>query len=138
MLKQIDHIGINVSDMNESLKKYKELFNVEPKYIEDIEYLQVRMAMIPVGEVMVELVTPLKPGEGFLAEMIAKNGEGLSHIAYLVDDIKLALKNLKEAGVKLVHEEPQLGAGGSQIAFIDEGETNSVPVELVERKGGKH
>ena len=134
MLKQIDHIGIAVYNIDESLLRYKKLFHLEPKHIETMKELSVRIAFIPVGEVMLELLQPLIPGKGRTAEFLAKNGEGVTHIAYRVDNLAMVLADMKKMGFRLRDERPRRGAGGSWIAFLSPEETNNIPIELVERE----
>ena len=135
MLKQIDHIGIAVRDLDESLELYERLFQVKAKHVEVIEHLSIRLAFIPVGEVMLELIEPLFPGKGRIGEFIDTHGEGFHHICYRVDNLRSLLVKMKDAGVRLREEEPQPGAAGSWIAFLRPEETNNVLTELVERKG---
>lgn len=134
MLKQVDHIGIAVYNIDESLKRYEKLFHLEAKHIETMEELSVRIAFIPVGEVMIELLQPLIPGKGRTSEFLEKHGEGITHIAYRVDNLATMLKDMKKTGFKLRDERPRSGAAGSWIAFVSPEETNNVPVELVERE----
>lgn len=134
MFKKIDHVGIAVSNLDESVKKYKKQFNVEVKYIEELEDISVRIAFIPVGEVMLELIEPLIPGKGRMAEFLGKNGEGFHHIAYRVDNLEALLIKMQQEGIKLRDNKPRPGGGGSWIAFLSPEETNNVLTELVERE----
>ena len=133
MLQQIDHIGILVRNLDQSLEKYERLFRVRATHIEVMEELLLRIAFIPVGEVMIELLQPLAPGKGRLGELLEKRGEGVDHIAYRVDDLDQVLAEMKRSGVRLKDEKPRAGAEGSRIAFISADETNNVLVELVQR-----
>jgi methylmalonyl-CoA epimerase len=134
MLKQIDHIGIAVYNIDESLKRYEKLFHLEAKHIETMEELSVRIAFIPVGEVMLELLQPLIPGKGRTAEFLEKHGEGITHIAYRVDNLETMLTDMKKMGFRLRDERPRRGAAGSWVAFVSPEETNNISVELVERE----
>jgi methylmalonyl-CoA epimerase len=134
MLKQIDHIGIVVRSLGDSLETLEKLFKLKAKYIEVVEDAGVRMAFIPVGEVMLELIEPLSPGKGEIGEFLASQGEGFHHICYKVNDLKNLLIEMKKAGVGLIDEEPRPGAANSWIVFLKPDETNSVLTELVERE----
>ncbi len=134
ILKKIDHIGIVVSDLDASLKKYQKLFDAEAGSIEILEELNVRIAFIPVGEVMLELVQPLVAGQGRIGEFLKRNGEGFHHIAYRVEKLDDLLDTLKAADVTLRDNEPRPGAARSRIAFLAPEETNNVLTELVERQ----
>ena len=132
MLKQIDHIGIVVRNLEQSLEKYEKLFQVKATHIEDRGELSLRMAFIPMGGVMVELIEPLTPGKGRLGELLEKRGEGFDHIAYRVDNLDEILAGMKKSGVSLRDEKPRAGSRGSRIAFMSPEETNNVLIEFVE------
>ena len=133
MLKQVDHIGIAVRDLDEALKTYKEMFGLEPKVIEEHDELKVRIAFIPVGEVLVEFIEATDD-TSVITEWIKNHGESINHIAYRVDNIDQKLKELKERGVRLVHEKAVPGGDNSKIAVIAQEDTNDIITELVERE----
>ncbi len=134
IIKQIDHIGIAVRDLEAALKDYERLFKVRPVHTEVRDDLHVRVAFIPIGEAMIELLEPTVPGMGRIGEFIASHGEGLHHVAYRVGgDIGRIHEDMKQAGIALRDEEPRLGANGSRIVFVSPEETRNVLTELVER-----
>ncbi len=134
MLKKIDHIGIAVSNLDESLEKYERLFRVKAKHFETLEEISIKIAFIPVGEAMLELLAPLAPGKGRIGEFLEKHGEGIHHIAYRVENLESSLAEMKKQGVKLIDEKPRGGGSGSWIAFLSPEETGNVLTELVERE----
>ena len=136
LLKQIDHIGIVVRNLDQSLERYERLFRVRATHIEVREELSLRMAFIPMGGVMVELIEPLVPGKGRLGELLEKHGEGVDHIAYRVDNLDEVLAEMKKSGVRLRDEKPRAGTRGARIAFMSPEETNNVLIEFVEWKTG--
>jgi len=83
---------------------------------------------------MVELLEPLVPGKGRIADFLKRNGEGFHHIAYRVENLDDLLDTLKGADVNLRDNEPRPGAAGSRIVFLEPEETNNVLTELVERQ----
>lgn len=134
MLQKIDHVGIAVFDMDESLRKYEQLFGAKAVHVETRNEPPVRFAFVSVGENMLELLAPAAPGSRTaLTEFLDKHGEGLHHIAYRVEDVSASLAEMKKAGVKLRNETPRLGVGGAQVAFLDPEETGQVLTELVQR-----
>lgn len=134
MFQKIDHIGIAVSNLDKSVKDYQQKFNIAVKYTEELADISVRIAFIPVGEVMLELIEPLTPGKGRIAEFLEKHGEGLHHIAYRVHNLEAVLAKMKREGVKLIDKKPRPGGGDSWIAFLSPEETNNVLTELVQRE----
>jgi len=131
MVKKIDHIGIAVNSVDDTLKLYTELFELEAREIEVVEEQKARVAVIPVGESRIELLETTDP-EGPIGKYIAKRGEGMHHLALEVSSIEAVLKTLKEKGIPLIDEKPRIGAGGAKMAFIHPKGTK-VLIELVER-----
>jgi methylmalonyl-CoA/ethylmalonyl-CoA epimerase len=133
MLKQIDHIGIVVSSLDQALERYERLFEVKATHIEVMEQLSLRVAFLPVGGAMLELIEPLTTGKGRLGELLEKRGEGIDHIAYQVDNLGEVLSKMGKSGVRLWDKKPRCGAKATQVAFISPEETNNVLIELVGR-----
>lgn len=133
MVKKVDHIGIAVSNLDETVKFYKNVLGLELHGTEVIEEQKVKVAFLPVGDSEVELLESTSP-EGPIAKFIEKKGQGIQHIAFRVDDIEAALEEMKEKGIRLIDEKPRYGAGGARIAFLHPKSTNGVLIELCERK----
>ena len=87
--------------------------------------------MIPVGGSFVQLLQPLGPDTP-VGRFLAKNGEGLHHVAYAVPDIVAALGHLEEAGARLIDREPRAGGRGAKIAFVHPADLAGTLIELVE------
>jgi methylmalonyl-CoA epimerase len=132
-LKSIDHIGVAVSSLQESLSFWETSLGIELHGIEEVTEQHVRTAFLPVGDTEIELLEPTSP-DSTVAKFIEKRGEGLHHIAIRVDDIEAALAELKAKGVQLIDESPRSGAGGTRIAFVHPKSTHGVLLELCERK----
>ncbi|MDD4334349.1 MAG: methylmalonyl-CoA epimerase [Desulfotomaculaceae bacterium] len=131
MLKKVDHIGIAVKDLAEATKFYEAL-GLKSVGTEIVEEQKVKVAFFPVGDSEVELLESTAP-DGPIAKYIDKNGAGIQHIAFRVDNIEKALAELKEKGVRLIDEKPRYGAGGAKIAFLHPKSTFGVLIELCER-----
>jgi methylmalonyl-CoA epimerase len=132
-LKNIDHIGIAVSNLQESLSFWETSLGIELHGIEEVAEQNVRTAFLPVGGTEIELLEPTS-ADSSVAKFIEKRGEGLHHIAIRVDDIEAALAELKAKGIQLVDETPRNGAGGARMAFIHPKATHGVLLELCERE----
>lgn len=130
---KVDHIGIAVKNLKESLKFYAEVLGLDAAGTEVIADQKVKVAFLPCGDSELELLESTAP-EGPIAKFIEKNGEGLQHIALQVDNIEEALSSLKEKGVRLIDEKARYGAGGAQIAFLHPKATQGILLELSERK----
>lgn len=131
--KNITHIGIAVKNLEQSLSFYVDTLGLTLEKVETVASEGVKVAFLPLGESRLELLEPLNDSSP-IQRFLDKRGEGIHHIALEVSDIKQRIKQLKEEGVKLVNEEPTLGANDSQIAFIHPSSTNGVLVELCEHR----
>lgn len=131
-IKKIDHIGIGVESIDETGEVYTDYLGMEIEEIEVVEDQKVRTAMIPCGDVEIELLEPTEE-DSPIARFLSKRGPGIHHIAYEVDNLEKKLDELKEKGVKLIDEEPRVGAGGKRIAFIHPKVTDGVLTELCEK-----
>ena len=131
-VKRIDHIGIAVKGIEQAGKFYTDLLGLEIEDIEHVSDQRVNVAFIPIADSEVELVESTD-SDGPVAKYLDSRGEGVQHIAFRVEDIEEALRELKEKGVRLIDKTPRKGAGGAKIAFIHPKETNGVLVELCER-----
>jgi methylmalonyl-CoA/ethylmalonyl-CoA epimerase len=130
-LKRVEHVAIAVNDMAKSIKMLQDTLGIDMEYEEKIG--TTRLAMFPVGETYLELLSSdASAQDSRVTEWIEKNGQGLFHLCFEVDDIDAALHELKNKGVKLLDEEPRIGHGGSRIAFINPESTGNILIELAE------
>ncbi len=132
MVNKLDHIGIAVKDLQSTLKFYEETLGLKSAGIEVVEEQKVRVAFLPIGDTEVELLESTEE-DGPIAKFIAKNGEGIQHMAYRVDDIEKAIAEMIDKGVRMIDEKPRYGAGGAKIAFCHPKSTSGVLVELCQR-----
>jgi methylmalonyl-CoA/ethylmalonyl-CoA epimerase len=129
---KIDHLGIAVNSIDEGKKFWSDILGLAFEGAETVAEQKVTTAFFPVSESEVELLESTAP-DGPVAKYIEKKGTGIQHVAFRVADIDAALAELKEKGVKLIDQEPRIGAGGARIAFLHPKATGGVLVELCER-----
>ncbi len=134
MISRIDHIGIAVTSIDAARVLYEDILGLKITDTEVVAEQQVKVAFIPVGDSELELLESTSP-DGPIARFIARQGEGIQHIALRVADIDEALRTLKSKKVRLIDEEPRRGAGGARIAFLHPKATNGTLIELCERGG---
>lgn len=127
----IEHIGIAVKNIDESIKLYENLLGIKCYKIENVEDQKVKTAFFKIGQTKIELLEATSE-ESPIAKYIEKKGEGLHHIAFAVSEIQEKLNSTKEKGYKLIDENPRPGADNMQIAFLHPKSTQSVLVELCE------
>jgi len=129
----IEHIGIAVKNLEESIKYYEEVLGLKCYNIEEVKDQKVKTAFLKVGEVKIELLESTDP-EGPIGKYIEKKGEGIHHIAFAVENIEEKLKHAEEKGVRLIDSTPRNGAEGLSIGFLHPKSTYGVLTELCEDK----
>lgn len=132
MIKKIDHIGIAVNNLEESLSFYEDALGLKVENIEEVTEQKVKVGFLDIGGVHLELLESITP-DGPVAKFIEKRGEGIHHIAILVENIENSIDILKDKGVKLIDETPRKGAGGSKMAFVHPKSTHGILLELYEK-----
>ncbi len=132
-LTHIEHIGIAVKNLNESIKFYEAVLGLKCYSIEEVKDQKVRTAFFKIGDTKIELLESTEL-DGPIAKFIEKKGEGIHHIAYAVNNLNEALKELDSNGIQLIDKEPRKGAEGLDIAFINPKSANGVLIELCELK----
>ena len=137
MFEAIDHIGIAVEDLDTAIALYAETYGMPLVHREVVEEQGVEAVLLDVGESHVELLSPLGPDTP-VGKFLAKNGPGLHHVAYRVDDVAAELERLKAEGFKLIDESPRVGIRGSSVAFLHPKASGSVLTELVTPAEGHH
>jgi len=129
---KVDHIGVAVNSIEASLKFFANTLGLKLEGQETVAEQKVTTAFMPVGDTEVELLQSTAP-DGPIAGFIEKKGEGVQHIAFLVDNIEEALKELEAKGIRLIDKVPRMGAGGKKIAFVHPKDTYGVLVELCQK-----
>lgn len=129
MLSKINHIGIAVRSLDETLPFYQNILNMTFVGIETVEEQKVRVAMLQVGESKIELLEPTSE-DSPVAKFIEKNGIGVHHVAYEVADIEAVIAKMLSEGARMIDEKPRNGAHGSRIAFIHPKSSHGVLTEL--------
>jgi methylmalonyl-CoA/ethylmalonyl-CoA epimerase len=135
MIQKIDHLGIAVRSLDESVKYYEEALGLKCEHREEVPSQKVRTAFFTVGETHIELLEPTAE-DSPIAKFLAKNGEGIHHVAFGTSDINAQLQGAKSAGVQLIHEQPFDGAGGKLVAFLHPKSTHGVLTEFCSPKEG--
>ncbi len=133
MITNIDHLGIAVNNLKESIKYYEKALGLHCHGQEVVESQKVKTAFFEVGDVHIELLEPTSP-DSPIAKFLEKNGEGIHHVAFATDEIEGQLKQASEAGVRLIHEVPIDGAANKLVAFLHPKSTHGVLTEFCQSK----
>ena len=128
-MKKIEHVGIAVLSLENSIPVYEKLLGVSCYKTESVESEMVNTAFFENGPNKIELLESAD-SDGVIAKFIAKKGEGIHHIAFEVDDILAEMNRLKQEGFTLLQEVPKKGADNKLVCFVHPKGTNGVLVEL--------
>lgn len=128
----IEHIGIAVKNLQESIAYYENIFGMKCYKIEEVADQKVRTAFFQVGQTKIELLESTAD-DGPVAKFIEKKGEGIHHIAFAVNDLPSTLHTIEQQGMRLIDREPRKGADGLNIAFLHPASTHGVLTELCEK-----
>lgn len=129
----IEHIGIAVKSLEESIPFFENILELKCYAIEEVEDQKVRTAFFMVGQTKIELLESTDP-EGPIGKFIEKKGEGLHHIAFAVKKINESLNEMEQKGVQLIDKFSRKGAEGLDIGFLHPKSTHGVLIELCEKK----
>jgi methylmalonyl-CoA/ethylmalonyl-CoA epimerase len=132
---RIDHIGVAVEDIDAAIELYEGAFEMKLAHRETVKSQGVEAVLLDVGDGHVELLAPLGPDTP-VGKYMAKNGAGLHHVAYAVDNIDATLEKLAAAGLRLIDTEARVGIRDSRVAFLHPRSTGGVLTEIVEPAGG--
>lgn len=129
----IEHIGIAVQNLDESIKFWEKILGTPCYAIEEVADQKVKTAFFMVGQTKIELLESTDP-EGPIGKFIEKKGPGVHHIAFAVNNLEGVLQECEQNGIQLIDKTPRKGAEGLHIAFLHPKSTYGVLTELCEDK----
>ena len=135
-LSHIEHIGIAVKSLEESIPYWENVFGLKCYSVEEVTEQKVKTAFFKIGQTKIELLESTAP-DGPIGKFIEKKGEGVHHIAFAVNGLEDALAEVESKGVQLIDKTPRKGAEGLHIAFLHPKSTYGVLTELCEDKSNK-
>lgn len=125
----IEHIGIAVKSLDESIPYYEEVLGLKCYAVEEVADQKVKTAFFKIGQTKIELLESTDP-EGPVGKFIEKKGEGVHHLAFAMEDVNQALKDAEEKGIRLIDKTPRKGAEGLHIGFLHPRSTHGVLTEF--------
>ena len=129
MLKKIDHIAVAVKDIESAERFFTENYNLVATSKDTIG--DTKICFFKIGDTCLELVQSVTK-DGIIAKYIEKEGEGIHHIAFVVENIKASIEEVKLKKIRLIDQKPRPGANGTQIAFLDPMDNYGISIEFVE------
>jgi methylmalonyl-CoA/ethylmalonyl-CoA epimerase len=131
LLTEIDHVAIAVTDLEAAIAYYRDTFGCEVEHREIVEKDGVEEALLRVADSYIQLLTPARD-DSTVAKWLAKNGDGIHHVGYRVDDCATALNVVKEHGFRVIDEAPRPGSRGTTVAFVHPKTAFGTLIELVQ------
>ena len=133
--RALDHVAIAVDDLERAVERYTGLLGIEPERITTNSDFNVRVAIFRAGAVKIELLEGMGP-ESAVTRFIEKNGPGLHHLCFTVDDLKGTLAGLSRDGIEIIGGGDDIGAEGHPVAFVHPKSTGGVLMEFIEESDG--
>lgn len=128
-MNKIDHIAFAVSSLDKSVPLFERLLGTPCYKTESVASEKVKTAFFRSGESKVELLEGTE-SDSVISKFIDKNGEGMHHVAFSVEDIQVEIERLRAAGFEFINEIPKMGADNKLICFLHPKSTNGVLVEI--------
>jgi len=140
LLSRFHHVGLVVKNLDEAVEYYEAL-GIGPFWPSNLVHIDRKVYGKPVtdvknivkatkmGSIGIELVQPVS-GESPQRKFLESRGEGINHIAFIVDDIEEATSMMVEAGFNVISSSKNEGGGG--MAFFDTDKVGGVQIELEE------
>lgn len=135
MIRRIQHIGVAVRKLDDAIPFYRDVLGLEFAGIEEVAEQKIRAAVFRVGESTIEVIESTSP-DGPVGKFLEKNGEGVHHLCFQVEDVAAALSHAKEKGVRLIDEAPRVGVHGMNIGFLHPKSTFGVLTEFAQGGDG--
>ena len=130
-LTEIDHVAIAVNDLVAAIRWYEEMFGATVAHREVVERDGVEEALLKVADSYIQLLTPVS-ADSPVAKYLERNGEGIHHVGYRVDDCAAALATLQANGTQVIDAVPRPGSRGTTVAFVHPKAAFGTLIELVQ------
>ena len=128
-MKNVEHIGIAVKELEAAEKLFSSLFNTNPYKRETVASEDVSTSFFQINQTKIELLQSISD-DGVIAKFIEKKGEGFHHVAFEVEDIYEEMDRLKKEGFTLLSETPKFGADNKLVCFLHPKSTNGMLIEI--------
>ncbi|MDL4842027.1 methylmalonyl-CoA epimerase [Aquibacillus rhizosphaerae] len=131
MEKTLDHIGVAVRNMDESIAFYKDILGatVIDQYKSDAKGVESEIAIVDVNGTRTELLAPTNNTTSPIARFIKQKGKGVHHIAYRVDNLDDALIDLKQSGIRVLEETLRINKHGRRLIYLNPADTEGTIIE---------
>jgi len=131
VLTEVDHVAIAVRDLDGAVAWYQDMFGATVAHREIIDRDGVEEALLKVADSYVQLLTPIRD-TSTVAKYLERNGEGIHHVGYRVDDCGAVLETMKAHGARVIDDQPRPGSRGTTVAFVHPKTAFGTLIELVQ------
>ncbi|MCH6549447.1 MAG: VOC family protein [Proteobacteria bacterium] len=131
MLKRVHHINFLVADLDKSIERYKDLFELESVEIEMLPERGVATARFDLDGVWIVLVQPVDD-KSEPARILREQGEGVFLISFAVDDLDDAREKLVAKGAISRSATTRDGLLNWRVIDLDPEAVFGAPVQLTE------
>lgn len=133
---KLEHIGIAVKSLQETIPVFEKIFKVKATQIEYVEEQKVNVAKLHLENIDIELLEGTDI-DSPITKFIEKRGEGIHHCSFESENITEKLQELKNNNIKLINEEPKIGSDNMLIAFLHPKSTAGVLIELSQKRANE-
>ena len=131
MIKRLNHVGLIVHNLDDTLKIYEKIFGLKPTTVKTAMDGKAKVAFVPAGDGEIELIQPMDPNMP-QSKFLQTRGQGIHHISLSTDNIESEVDRMRKEGVAFAAEAPKIGAHGVKIIFTKPETTDNITVELCE------
>jgi methylmalonyl-CoA epimerase len=131
MIRRLDHVGVVVHNLDDTLKTYERIFGLKPTTVKTAMEGKARVAFVPVGDGEIELIQPLDPSLP-QSKFLQTRGQGIHHISLGTNNIESEVDRMRKEGVAFAADAPRIGAHGVRMIFTKPETTDNITVELCE------
>jgi len=131
VVKKLDHVAMVVSRLEEWLELFRHTLGLVPSRIETFPQFGVRVALVPVGEVILEFMEPTNAATD-MARFLKEKGEGIHHLCFEVADVDREMKELMGKGVSFAEKEPRQAIMG-KVVFLHPQSTRGLLLQLCQK-----
>ena len=128
----VEHIGVALNKNEQLSNLFKNIFNLEHIGSEIVEEQEVNTDIFSASNTKIELLEAISE-DSPISKYISKYGQGMHHLALLVEDIDIAIKYLIENNIEMIDPKPKIGVEGYKIAFIHPKSTPGLLIEICQK-----
>jgi methylmalonyl-CoA/ethylmalonyl-CoA epimerase len=139
MDKIIDHIGIAVRNIEDSIRFYEDILlaTLIDRYISEAPGVESEVAILEINGERVELLAPTNNTTSPIARFIKQKGKGVHHIAYRVNDLDEAIEELKKKGVRILADSLRINKHGRRLVYLNPADTEGTIIEFCDYPNNK-